>query len=213
MNTLPLNKISNTPYYDLASINDLDGQHTARNMSSLPPQNQRKNIIVILYYNFKSYLEKLEEEVQYEKEKLFPLVRVWFLVSLIANIFIHKFSGFIAATIFDLVILYLGLQGLWNKKQKSLYAFVALFLVCFVLQFFGAAGGLMRKNYGVLSFCFDVGLSLYEAVVLYVIIKIEWLMRKVHAKNSLTPRSSIYEKPMIDDFELVSRKNSTTTSD
>ena len=193
-------------YYELDSLNE-EGQPLRKSVAERKNrERQEKSVLVYMYNRFKDYVQDIEEEVQREKEKLQPLLIIWFFASLLVDTLIFSRWGFIFTILFDVGVLYLGLKGIREKNPLYIQAFIGILLLNFGARFYVALKRLVGFRANLVPTILDLILLVYEFLILYLIIKVEILMRKADNIQTQIPNASQYEKPIIDDFDLTSAK-------
>jgi len=194
-------------YYELDSLND-QGAPLRRSVAERKDRERReKSVLVYIYNRFKDYVQDIEEEVQREKEKLQPLLILWFIASLLVDTLIFTRWHFLFTIAFNFGVLYLGLKGIHQKNPLYIQAFIGILMLNFGARFYIALRRLFGFRASLVPTILDLALLAYEFLILYLIIKVEILMRKADNIHTQIPNASTYEKPIIDDFDLTSRKN------
>ena len=199
-------------YYELDSLNE-EGAPIRRSVAERKERERHeKSILIFVYNKFKDYISEIQDEVQQEKEKFQPLLILWFFGSLFVDTLLFSRWLFVFSVIYDGLVLFIGLKGVNDKNNLYLYSFIGVLLGNTAIRFYVALRRLWNGSLDLVPTCLDLLLLCYEFLILYLIIKVEWLVRKAQSINRHIPRPSEYEKPIIDEFDLISRKNTISSS-
>jgi len=210
--TSPVKNEADAYYYELDSLN-AEGAPLRRSVAERKERERHeKSILIFVYNKFKGYVSEIQEEVQQEKEKFQPLLIIWFFGSLFVDTLLFARWSFVFSVLYDGVLLYIGLKGVNDKNHVYLYSFIVILLGNTAMRFYVALKRLWNRSLDLVPTCLDLLLLCYEFLLLYLIIKVEWLVRKANSIDKHIPRPSAYEKPVIDEFDLISRKNTISSS-